>query len=145
MKHVIFKLQDENYALGLDKIKEILVYSEVIITELFNEKNWVEGLMNLRGEVIPIIDIRIFFGMGKKEYDENCVIIVVHISEDKLVGIIVDSISSILELDTDNVVVAPDMGVSIDPRYINGLVKLNRSEMTVLLDVDSLLQIEMIA
>jgi len=145
MEHVIFKLQDENYALGLDKIKEILVYSEVIITELFSEQKWVKGLMNLRGEVIPLIDLRILFGMEEKEYDENCVIIVIHTSEGKLVGIIVDNISSILDLDTDKVVVAPDMGVSIDPQYINGLVRLNRSEMTVLLDMDSLLKTEVIA
>jgi len=145
MEHVIFKLENENYALGLDKIKEILVYSEVIITELFNEARWVKGLINLRGEVIPIIDLRVLFGIEEKEYDENSVIIVVNTSEGKLVGIIVDNISSIMELKTKSLVPAPSMGISIDPRYVKGLVKLNSSEMSVLLDIDCVLKTEVIA
>jgi purine-binding chemotaxis protein CheW len=145
MEQVIFKLDNENYALGLDKIKEILVYSEVIITELFNEDRWVKGLINLRGEVIPIIDLRALFGIEEKEYDQNSVIIVVNTSDDKLVGIIVDNISSIMELNIKSMVPAPSMGISIDPRYVKGLVKFNNNEMSVLLDIDCILKTEVIA
>jgi purine-binding chemotaxis protein CheW len=142
MEYIVFKLMDENYTLPLDKIKEILVYSQVIITELFDEKPWVKGMINLRGEVIPIIDLRIRFDLTAHLVDDETVIVVVKTDENKLIGIIVDSIESILDLGTQEIVVAPDMGVSINPKYIDGLVKMNNRQMAILLNMDMILKIE---
>jgi len=142
MEYVVFKLDEENYTIPLEKIKEILVYSQVIITELFAEEPWIKGMINLRGEVIPIVDLRVRFDIQNIHLGENTVIIVIKTEENKLIGIIVDNIESILELDKQLIVPAPDMGVSIDPRYIEGLLKLNNETMTTLLNIDAVLKLE---
>ncbi|RUM67554.1 MAG: chemotaxis protein CheW [Sulfurospirillum sp.] len=142
MEYVVFKLNGENYTIPLEKIKEILVYSQVIITELFAEEAWIRGLINLRGEVIPIVDLRALFHISDTSISDNTVIIVTRTEEDKLIGIIVDNIESILDLDRQTIVSAPDMGVSIDPKYIDGLIKLNDEQMTILLNIDTVLKIE---
>ena len=142
MEYVVFKLNHENYTIPLEKIKEILVYSQVIITELFAEEAWIKGLINLRGEVIPIVDLRVLFHISDTPISENTVIIVIKTEENKLIGIIVDNIESILTLDKQTIVPAPDMGVSIDPKYIDGLIKLNNEQMTILLNIDSVLKLE---
>jgi purine-binding chemotaxis protein CheW len=142
MEYVVFKLNQENYTIPLEKIKEILVYSQVIITELFAEEPWIKGLINLRGEVIPIVDLRVLFNLHNRGIGENTVIIVIKTQENKLIGIIVDNIESILELDRQMIVPAPEMGVSIDPKYIDGLIKLNNEHMTILLNIDAVLKLE---
>ncbi len=142
MEYIIFKLDNENYTIPLEKIKEILVYSQIIITDLFNESESIRGLMNLRGEVIPIIDLRIHFGIGSATFDQNSVVIVIKTNSNKLMGIIVDNIDSILQIDKSKAIQAPDMGVSIDPRFIEGLIKLNDEQMTTLLDIDKVLSLK---
>ena len=142
MEYVVFKLNNENYTVPLEKIKEILVYSQVIITELFAEEAWIKGLINLRGEVIPIVDLRVLFHISDTAISENTVIIVIKTDENKLIGIIVDNIESILTLDKQTIVPAPDMGVSIDPKYIDGLIKLNNEQMTIVLNIDAILKLE---
>ncbi len=142
MEYIVFKLMKENYTIPLDKIKEILVYSQVIITELFAEEPWIRGMINLRGEVIPIVDLRIRFDIKNIEFSDNTVIVVIKTDEDKLVGIIVDNIDSIIELNTQTIVPAPEMGVSIDPSYIEGLIKMNNEQMAILLNIDMVLKIE---
>ena len=142
MEYVVFKLNEENYTIPLEKIKEILVYSQVIITELFAEEAWIKGMINLRGEVIPIVDLRIRFDIQNVSFGDNTVIIVIKTAENKLIGIIVDNIESILELNIQSIVPAPDMGVSIDPRYIDGLIKLDNKHMTTLLNIDMVLKLE---
>ena len=142
MEYIVFKLKEENYAVPLDKIKEILVYSQVIITELFDDAPWIKGMMNLRGEVIPIVDLRVRFDIENSNYTDDTVIIVIKTTEDKLIGVIVDSIKSIMELKQQTVVPAPDMGVSIDPKYIEGLIKVSDKQMAILLNIDIVLKIE---
>ncbi len=142
MEYIVFKLMQENYTIPLGKIKEILVYSQMIITELFTEPPWIKGVINLRGEVIPIVDLRVRFDIKNPKYSEDTVAIVIKTSEGKLVGIIVDNIESIMELKTHTVVPAPSMGVGIDPRYIDGLIKMNNEQMAALLNIDMVLQIE---
>jgi purine-binding chemotaxis protein CheW len=145
MEYIVFKLDVENYAVSLEKIKEILVYSQVIITELFDDAPWIKGMMNLRGEVIPIVDLRVRFQIENSDYTEDTVIIVVKTDEDKLIGIIVDSIKSIMELKQQTVVPAPEMGVSINPKYIDGLIKVDDAQMAILLNIDNVLKIKELA
>ena len=142
MEYVIFKLSSENYTIRLDKIKEILVYSQVIITKLFDEEPYMKGLINLRGEVIPIIDLRTLFGIEDKDISSETVIIVVNTSDDKLMGVIVDNIVSVKELDLNQKVQAPLLGVSIDPKYIEGLVRLDVDDMATILNIDEVLKFE---
>ena len=114
----------------------------MLITELFDERPWIKGMINLRGEVLPIVDIRERFDIKEKSITDDTVIIVVKTEENKLIGVIVDNISSILELGNQQVIPAPDMGVSIDPKYIDGLVKINSEDMAILLNMDMILKIE---
>jgi len=142
MEHVIFKLINENFAIRLDQIKEILVYDQIILTPLFTEQPWIKGVINLRGEVIPIVDLRIRFNQENPTYDDNTVAIVVKTAEDKLIGMVVDNIEKILPIQKSQVSQTYDMEIGIDSKYLQGLVKLNQTQMTVLLDIDSLLKIE---
>ena len=142
MEHVIFKLINENFAIRLDQIKEILVYDQIILTPLFTEQPWIKGVINLRGEVIPIVDLRIRFNQENPTYDNNTVAIVVKTAEDKLIGMVVDNIEKILPIQKSQVSQTYDMEIGIDSKYLQGLVKLNQTQMTVLLDIDSLLKIE---
>jgi purine-binding chemotaxis protein CheW len=142
MEYIIFKLMNENYTIELKKIKEILVYSQVIITELFSEDPWIKGMINLRGEVIPIVDLRVRFNIQDVSFDSNTVVIVIKTAENKLVGIIVDNIESIMQLNHLSIVPAPEMGVSIDSKYLEGLIKMSNEQMAILLDIDMVLKIE---
>ncbi len=142
MEYIVFKLKNESYTVALEKIKEILVYSQIIITDLFTEAPWIKGVINLRGEVIPIIDLRIRFNIKEVKYDEDTVAIVIKTDEDKLIGIIVDSIASIVELKNHHISPTPNMGLGIDSKYVEGLIKMNNEQMAALLNIDMLLKIE---
>ncbi|OQX73043.1 MAG: hypothetical protein B6D59_06750 [Campylobacteraceae bacterium 4484_4] len=141
-EYFIFKLMDENYAIELAHVKEILVHSQVIITPLFTEPKWVEGVLNLRGEVIPVVDLRVRFGATKPLFDEETVIIVIRTEEQKLIGIIVDKIELIHEITGELLTQTDEMGIGIDPHYIKGLAKISSSQMSVVLDIDTVLNIE---
>ena len=140
MEHVIFKLINENFAIRLDQIKEILVYDQIIITPLFNEELWFSGLINLRGEVIPIYDLRIKFNKENPTFDDNTVAIVVKTNEDKLVGMIVDKIEKIMPIKKSQVSQTYDLDIGIDKKFIKNLIKINETQMTVLLDIDKIFE-----
>jgi purine-binding chemotaxis protein CheW len=142
MEYVIFKLIKENFAIGLEQIKEILVYSQIIITPLFCEPPWIKGLVNLRGEVIPLVDLRERFDQDNPIYDDNTVAIVIKSSENKLIGIIVDKIEKIMPIKESSISKDTDIKLGIDESYINGLVKINSENMAVLLNIDTVLKIE---
>ncbi|MEA1917754.1 MAG: chemotaxis protein CheW [Campylobacterota bacterium] len=139
---MIFNFLNGNYAVDLKKIKVVLVYSQVQITKLYAEKPWVSGVTNLRGEVVPVIDLRVRFGHTEPTFEKNCVIMVIKTNEDKLIGIIVDNIVSIKEINSEIIANAPDLGVGIEPEFIVGLYKDSNKEMITLLDIDKILKID---
>ena len=143
MEFVTFKMFNGLYAFELTKTKEILVYSKVVITNLFTEKEWILGVINLRGEVTPIVDLRKRFGDENPSYFDESVIIIVRTSQDKLIGVVVDFIESIKEITSENIVKTPiNACMSIDEKYIKGLRKLEKQGMITLLDIDKILDIE---
>lgn len=142
MEYVIFKLMRENFAIQLEQIKEILVYSQIIVTPLFSEQPWVNGVVNLRGEVIPIIDLRARFGQENPNYDDDTVAIVIKTQEGKLIGMVVDKIDKIMPIATSQISKDSELQIGIDEKYVNGLVKINQTQMTVLLNIDTVLKIE---
>lgn len=141
MEIMVFNLSNSTYGITLNRIKGILVYSSLIITPLHNEKPWIEGVTNLRGEVIAVVDLRKRFN-NESKYDENTVTMVINTNEDKIIGIIVDSIEKISEITKEGIILAPDISVGMDPKYIEGLVQIEKNEMVTLLNVDTLLKIE---
>ena len=142
MEYVIFKLMQENFAIRLEQIKEILVYSQILVTPLFSEQPWVKGVVNLRGEVIPIIDLRLRFGQENPTYDDDTVAIVIKTEEEKLIGMVVDKIDKIMPIESSQISKDSELQIGIDAKYINGLVKINQTQMTVLLNIDTVLKIE---
>ncbi|MEO1954571.1 MAG: chemotaxis protein CheW [Campylobacterales bacterium] len=141
MELIIFEFLDGHYAIELSKTKVILVYKNTMITPVAIEKPWILGFTNLRGEVTPIVDLRIKFSKDKPLYHEDTVIIVVKTEEDKLMGIVIDKIKETKSIDVDDLSITPDMSLGMDPKYIQGLKK-DGDDMIAILDIDSVLNIE---
>jgi len=141
MELIIFEFLNGRYAIELEKVKVILVYKNTLITNIAIEKPWILGLTNLRGEVAPVVDLRIKFSNTKPHYDNDTVIIVVKTDEEKLIGIVADTIKETKNIDLDDLSITPEMGIGIDPKYIKGLKK-DGKEMIAVLDIDAILQID---
>ena len=141
MELIIFEFLNATYAIELSITKVILVYKNTMITPVAIEKPWILGFTNLRGEVTPIVDLRIKFSKIKPEYYEDTVIIVVKTEENKLIGVVIDKIKETKEVDIDDLSITPDMSLGMDPKYIQGLKK-DGKDMISILDIDSILNIE---
>ena len=137
---VIFSLVNELYGIEISKVKGIIVYSQLIITPLFNEKEWIVGISNIRGEVIPIIDLRKRFD-NEATYNDETVIIIILTEEGKWMGIVVDFILRIDFIGAENIK-QPTLLKGIDKKYLTGFVKTDEEEMVTLLNIDLLLDIK---
>ena len=140
MELIIFEFLNGKYAIELEKTKVILVYKNTMITPIAIEKPWILGLTNLRGEVAPVVDLRIKFSSQKPMYFEETVIIVVKTDENKLIGVVVDKIKETKMVDIENLNITPDMSLGMDPKYIKGLKK-DHNDMIAVLDIDKVLSI----
>ena len=140
MELIVFNFLGGTYAIELKKTKVILVHSQTNITPLHNENPWISGLINLRGDVAPIVDLRVKFGNSEPSFTEDTVIIIVKTKDEKLIGMVVDCIESIKDIDISLITSPPELGVGINPEYITGLYKNNDVEMITILDVDKILQ-----
>ena len=129
-----FRLQDEEYGLEILHVQEIKGYSKV--TPLLNTPPEVKGVMNLRGTVVPIIDLRTRFGLHESEYTRFTVIIVVNVGA-KIVGLVVDAVSDVLNVTTKEVVPTPDLGDGVDTSFMTGMARTGERLVT-LLNVDRL-------
>lgn len=138
-KYLTFYLNQEEYGVGILKIKEII--GMMAITSVPRTPDYVKGVINLRGKVIPIIDLRIRFGMPSQEYDERTCIIVVEIDSGEVtipMGVVVDSVSEVCNVDADQVEDTPTFGTAMDTEYILGMAKMEDS-VKILLDIDKVL------
>lgn len=131
-----FELGKMKYAIELPKIREILTYPDNITT-LPNTSEWVKGLINLRGEVVPILDIRIKFNTGEPVYNESTSVIAVITEDKRMIGIIVDKVDDVQRLDTSTLAPVSDMGSAIPSRYLKGFVRLANNQMLVIMDIES--------
>lgn len=138
-KYLTFALACEQYGIGILKIKEII--GMMNITEVPRTPEFVKGVINLRGKVIPIIDLRLRFGMVEIEYNDRTCIIVVEIqgqSEMVMTGIVVDSVSEVLSIRRVDIEDPPTFGTSLNTTFILGLAKMEGS-VKILLDIDKVL------
>ena len=135
-EYMTFELGRMKYAIELPKIREILTYPE-IITTLPNTKDWVKGLINLRGEVVPILDIRIKFNTGEIEYNDNTAVIAVITEDKRMIGIVVDKVDDVQRLDVNQLSPVSDMGSAIPSKYLKGFVRLNDNKMLVIMDIET--------
>ncbi len=131
-----FELGAMKYAIELPKIREILTYPENI-TVLPNTSSWVKGLINLRGEVVPILDVRIKFNTNENPvYDENTSVIAVITEDSRMIGIVVDLVDDVQRLDTSTLAPVSEMGSAIPAKYLKGYVRLDNNEMLVIMDIE---------
>ncbi len=135
-EYMTFELGAMKYAIELPKIREILTYPD-IITTLPNTEEWVKGLINLRGEVVPILDIRIKFNTGKPIYNSNTAVIAVITKDNRMIGIVVDKVDDVQRLDTSSLAPVSDMGSAIPSKYLKGFVRLQNNQMLVIMDIEA--------
>jgi purine-binding chemotaxis protein CheW len=144
-KYLSFSLAEEEYGIGILQIKEII--GMMNITVIPKTPEFVKGVINLRGKVIPVIDLRLKFGMESIPYAERTCIIVVEVdgrSGTMLIGIVVDSVSEVLNVRAENIEAAPAFGASLDTDYILGMAKMD-SGVKILLDINRVLGADEIA
>jgi purine-binding chemotaxis protein CheW len=130
-----FLLDDQEYGLEIFKIREIRGYAP--ITPIPNVPPHVRGVMNLRGTVLPVIDLRMKFHLPPVEYNKYTVIVIAAVG-DKTVGLLVDAVSDVLMVADKDIREAPDFGASVDTRFINGVFE-SREHLTVALNLEKLL------
>ncbi len=138
-KYLTFSLADEEYGIGILKIKEII--GMMLITTVPQTPEFVKGVINLRGKVIPVIDLRLRFGMQSIDYSERTCIIVVEITginNTVQIGIVVDTVSEVLNVKNDEVEDTPAFGAKLDTEYILGMAKMEGG-VKILLDIDKVL------
>jgi purine-binding chemotaxis protein CheW len=133
-----FRLGAEEYALNILKVQEIRGYDAV--TRIASAPDYLKGVMNLRGIIVPIVDMRIKFNVGTPTYDAFTVVIVLNING-HTIGVVVDSVSDVVTLTPEQVKAAPDLGASVAADYLMGLGTVGE-RMLILLDIDKLLSSE---
>lgn len=130
-----FSLGDEHYAIDILTVKEIRGYETV--TKIANAPPFIKGVINLRGDIVPIVDLRIKFNVGQATYDEFTIVIVLHIGN-RIVGIVVDGVSDVVSLSKEQLRPPPDFGVAFNSRYLLGLATVNE-QMIILVDINELI------
>ncbi len=133
-----FVLGDKIYALDVMTVKEIRGYQAV--TKIANAPDFVKGVLNLRGDIVPIIDLRIKFSVGEATYNDFTIVIMLNIGE-RVVGIVVDEVSDVIKIAAQNVKPAPESGVVFDSRYLYGLITIEQ-QMIILINIESLISSE---
>ncbi|MDR5893319.1 chemotaxis protein CheW [Halomonas mongoliensis] len=138
---LVFSLGDEEYAIDILKVQEIRGYENV--TRIANAPEFIKGVTNLRGVIVPIVDLRIKFHLERVEYGGQTVVIVVNVA-DRVVGIVVDGVSDVMTLTPEQIKPAPEFGVTLSSDFLSGLGSLE-DRMLVLVDIDKLLTSEEMA
>jgi purine-binding chemotaxis protein CheW len=138
-KYLTFSLAGEEYGIGILKIKEII--GMLPITSVPQTPEYIKGVINLRGKVVPVMDLRVRFGITAIEYtDRTCIIVVELAGQDVTVtvGIVVDSVSEVINIKVDEIQETPNFGIELDTDYILGLAKIEGS-VKILLEIERVL------
>ncbi|MCS0583270.1 chemotaxis protein CheW [Massilia pinisoli] len=130
-----FRLGGEEYAISILKVQEIRGYDAV--TRIANAPDYLKGVVNLRGIIVPVVDMRLKFNVGTATYDAFTVVIVLNINS-HTIGMVVDSVSDVVTLTPDQIKPAPDLGATVSGDYLRGLGTVGE-RMLILLDIDKLL------
>lgn len=134
-KYLTFFLSNEEYGAEILKIREIIGLMDITVLPMTN--NYVKGVINLRGKVIPVIDLRLKFGMPEVDYTKETCIIVVAV-KDTMVGVVVDTVSEVVDINTGEIEPSPELGSDVNTEYILGIGKV-KGETKILLDMDAVL------
>ena len=141
-KYLTFTLAKEEYGISILKVREIIKLLE--ITSIPKTPGYIKGVINLRGKIIPIMDLRLKFGLEEKEYNERTCIVVVEISLNdirKLMGLIVDTVSEVANLTTDQIEPPPEYGYQNNQQFLIGVGK-TKDRVILLLEIEQILSRE---
>jgi purine-binding chemotaxis protein CheW len=130
-----FTLGKEEYGIDILKVQEIRGYETV--TRIANAPDFIKGVVNLRGIIVPIVDMRIKFHLGEPTYDQFTVVIILNIGG-RVVGMVVDSVSDVITLSPEQIKPAPEMGTALNTDYLIGLGTIDQ-RMLILVDIDKLM------
>lgn len=130
-----FTLGKEEYGIEILKVQEIRSYEQV--TTIANAPEFIKGVVNLRGVIVPIVDMRIKFNLGEAQYTEFTVVIILNVAG-RVVGMVVDSVSDVISLAPEQIRPAPDFSSSFDIKYITGLGTIDE-RMLILVDIEKLM------
>jgi purine-binding chemotaxis protein CheW len=134
-EYLTFLLGTEEYGLEILKVQEIRGYDAV--TQIANTPGFIKGVINLRGQIVPIVDLRIKFNLGKVDYNEFTVVIILHLAG-RVIGVVVDGVSDVIALKEEQIRDVPSLVTSIDTKYIVGLATVE-SKMLILVDIEQLM------
>lgn len=141
-KYLTFQLAEEGYGIGILKVREII--GMLPVTPVPQTPGFLKGVINLRGQVIPVVDLRLKFGLMEEEYTERTSIIVVEVkgqSNNIPIGIVVDTVSEVINIQAQEIEPAPTFGSSIDTNFILGMAK-TEGGVKILLNIDQVLSAE---
>ena len=134
-EYLSFTLGNEHYGVDILKVQEIRGYDAV--TRVPDAPDYIKGVINLRGTIVPVIDLRLKLRLEEARYDAFTVMIVLNV-EDRVVGIVVDSVSDVIPLNAEQIRPTPEFGAAVDTRFISG-IGTQDDRMLILLDIETLL------
>ena len=134
-EYLAFTLGKEEYGIDILKVQEIRGYETV--TRIANAPDFIKGVVNLRGIIVPIVDMRIKFQLGEPTYDQFTVVIILNVAG-RVVGMVVDSVSDVTTLSPEQIKPAPEMGTALNTDYLIGLGTIEQ-RMLILVDIDKLM------
>ncbi len=134
-QYLTFALGNEHYGIEILKVQEIRGYTA--FTPIPNSPAYLKGVINLRGTVVPVVDLRARFGMPETEYNQFTVVIVVTVGT-KVYGLVVDAVSDVLDVAAHDIEAAPDLGPGVDVDFLKGMAKTGE-RLIALLDIDEVL------
>ena len=135
LEYLAFKLGQEEYGIDIQKVQELRSYDTV--TRIANAPEHIKGVVNLRGIIVPIVDMRIKFRLGVPSYDQFTVVIILNIAS-RVVGMVVDSVSDVITLTPEQIRPAPDVGAMMDTEHLIGLGTVDQ-RMLILVDIARLM------
>ncbi len=141
-QYLSFLLGDEEYGVEILRVQEIKGWDQV--TRIPNSPPYLCGVLNLRGTIVPIVDLRLCFGMPPKQYTPTTVVVVLKVEgvTQRTVGIVVDGVSDVHNVVPEDIKPTPDFGSCVSTEFINGLVSLEDDTMMMILNIDRLLSVE---
>ncbi len=144
-QYLTFKLDDEVFALDITKVREVLDFTTV--TKVPRTPDFMRGVINLRGSVVPVVDLRLKFGMTKTEKTVNTCIIIVEVNVDNettILGALADSVQEVMDLEPDHIEPAPKIGTKLRTDFIKGMGKRDE-HFVILLDIDKVFSTDELA
>lgn len=133
-EYLSFVLGDAHYCIDILKVQEIRTYEAP--TRIANTPAFIKGVMNLRGNIVPIVDLRVKFGLPEQRYDTQTVVIVLNIGK-RTIGVVVDGVSDVISVPESEIKPAPELG-TLDTQYLQGLATVN-GQMMIIIDIERLM------